>query len=122
MALVISGIVRRFSSLILRRIYGSLSEKHLQTMRPSCFSSAWMSTPRLCKSTPRRWAQLKTAASSASAPMTEQWIFCRGKPSRNATMSLFVIFRAWTGVRLPCSISVHSASEAAMAEVQPNVR
>ena len=27
-------------------------------------------------------AQLNTAASRASAPMTEQWIFCRGKPSR----------------------------------------
>ena len=35
MALVISGMVRRLSSLILRRMYGSLSVKHLQTMRPS---------------------------------------------------------------------------------------
>ena len=34
-ALVISGMVRRFSSRILRRMYGSVSEKHLQTMRPS---------------------------------------------------------------------------------------
>ena len=37
-------------------------------------------------------------------------------------MSLFVIFSASMGVRPPCSINVQSASEAAMADVQPNVR
>ena len=81
-----------------------------------------MSMPRLSRSTPRFWAQLNTAASRASAPITEQWIFCRGKPSRYSTMSLLVIFSASMGVRLPCSINAQSASEAAMADVQPNVR
>ena len=37
-------------------------------------------------------------------------------------MSWLLIFRAWIGVKLPCSISVQRASEAAIADVQPNVR
>ena len=37
-------------------------------------------------------------------------------------MSWFVIFSAWIGVNLPPSMIAHSASDAAMAEVQPKVR
>ena len=37
---------------------------------------------QLARSTPRFWAQLNTAASRASAPITEQWIFCCGKPAQ----------------------------------------
>ena len=37
-------------------------------------------------------------------------------------MSPFVTFSAWIGVYPPRSIRVHSASDAAMAEVQPKVR
>ncbi len=91
-------------------------------MRPSFCSSAEMSMPSFFRSTPRFCAQLNTAASSASSPITEQWIFCLGKPSRYFTMSLFLIFKAVIGVRPPCSIKAQRASEAAMAEVQPNVR
>ncbi len=50
--------------------------------------------PSFVRSTPRFRAQLKTAAWSASAPMTEQWIFWSGRPSRNSTMSSLVTLRA----------------------------
>ena len=97
--------------------------KHLQTTRPSSSAVSPVSlTPCAARSTPRFLAQSATAASSASAPMTEQWIFCCGRPSRKSTMSLFWIFSAWIGVSPWPSISAHSASDAAMAEVQPNVR
>ena len=35
---------------------------------------------------------------------------------------LVLIFSAWMGVKPPCSIRMHRASEAAMADVQPKVR
>ena len=76
-AAVTCAVVRRFSSLIFRRRNGSVMLKHLQTRRPSSSSSScsWRWIPIPARSTPRFTAQSATAASSASAPMTEQWIF-----------------------------------------------
>ena len=122
MALVISAMVRRFSSLILRRMYGSLKREALADDAAFFLLVGVDVDAQLGQVDAALLGPVENGRFQGLGPHHRAVDLLLRQPAEEIDDVLVLTFRAWIGVKPPCSISVQRASEAAIAEVQPKVR